>query len=74
MANTFYADAYTIWGAKAGQKLPGGHWAWFVEGRNLGDKKYAATTGVTRSQFGVDGAQFLPGDGRAFYAGLEYRM
>jgi iron complex outermembrane recepter protein len=73
MANTFFADPYTVWGAKIGQKL-GGHWAWFVEGRNLGNVKYASTTGVTRNQAGVDGAQFLPGDGRAYYAGLEWRL
>jgi iron complex outermembrane receptor protein len=73
MANTFFADPYTIWGAKVGQKL-GGHWAWFVEGRNLGNVKYASTTGVTRNQAGLDGAQFLPGDGRAYYAGLEWRL
>jgi iron complex outermembrane recepter protein len=73
MANTFFADPYTVWGAKVGQKL-GGHWAWFLEGRNLGDAVYASTTGVTRNQNGLDGAQFLPGDGRAYYAGLEWRL
>jgi iron complex outermembrane receptor protein len=73
MANTLFADRYTLWGARVGQKL-GPRWYWFLEGRNLGDEKYAATTGVTRNQNGQDGAQFLPGDGRSFYAGLEYRL
>ena len=73
MANTFFADPYTVWGAKVGQKI-GGHWAWFLEGRNLGNVTYASTTGVTRNQGGLDGAQFLPGDGRAYYAGLEWRL
>lgn len=73
MANTLFADPYGIWGAKVGQKI-GASWSWFVEGRNLSNKKYAATTGVTLNQAGVDGAQFLPGDGRSFYAGLEWRL
>lgn len=73
MANTFYADPYTVWGAKVGQKISA-HWSWFLEGRNLGDKKYASTTGVTRTQLGLDGAQFLPGDGRSAYFGLEYKL
>jgi iron complex outermembrane receptor protein len=73
MANTLYADSYTVWGARVGQKI-GSHWYWFLEGRNLADQKYAATTGVTRDQAGLDGAQFLPGDGRSFYAGLEFRL
>jgi iron complex outermembrane receptor protein len=45
-----------------------------VEVRNLADERYAATTGVTRDQAGLDGAQFLPGDGRSFYAGLEWKL
>jgi iron complex outermembrane receptor protein len=73
MANTFFADPYTVWGAKVGQKISA-HWSWFLEGRNLFNKKYAATTGVARDQAGADGAQFLPGDGRAFYAGLEWKL
>ncbi|MGD9952230.1 MAG: TonB-dependent receptor family protein [Burkholderiales bacterium] len=73
MANTFYADAYTIWGAKAGRKVTP-RLSWFVEGRNLSNRIYASTTGVTRDLAGADGAQFLPGDGRSFYAGLEYKL
>lgn len=73
MANTLFADPYTLWGARIGQKI-GGHWYWFLEGRNLTGEKYAATTGVTRNQAGADGAQFLPGEGRSLYAGLEYRL
>jgi iron complex outermembrane receptor protein len=72
MANTFSADRYTVWGAKVGQRI-NPQWSWFFEGRNLSNRKYAATTGVTRTQAGLDGAQFLPGDGRSFYAGLEWK-
>ena len=47
---------------------------WFVDGRNLSDRRYAATTGVVRDAQGADVAQFLPGDGRAVYAGLDWRL
>lgn len=68
-AETLYADSYFLWGMKAGQKV-NQHWSWFVEGRNLANQKYAATTGVARNQNGADGALFLPGDGRTAYLGV----
>ncbi len=70
-AETLYADNYFLWGIKAGQKV-NQHWSWFVEGRNLADQKYAATTGLARNQNGVDGALFLPGDGRTAYLGVTW--
>jgi iron complex outermembrane recepter protein len=70
-AETVYADSYFLWGVKAGQKV-NQHWSWFVEGRNLANQKYAATTGVARNQNGVDGALFLPGDGRTAYLGVTW--
>lgn len=48
-------------------------WAGFVEGKNLTDEIYAATTGVVADARGRDSAQFLPGDSRSVFAGLEYR-
>jgi iron complex outermembrane receptor protein len=72
MAHTFSAPAYVIWGVKLGQQV-NRQWSWFVEGRNLSDRRYVATTGVVTSMGGRDGAQFLPGDGRSIYAGLQYR-
>lgn len=70
-AETVYANSYFLWGVKAGQKI-NQHWSWFVEGRNLANQKYAATTGVARNQNGVDGALFLPGDGRTAYLGVTW--
>ncbi len=70
--NSFEADGYAIWGMKVGQRRDQG-WSWFVEGRNLGDRHYAATTGVIENAGGMDRAQFLPGDGRSWYTGLEWR-
>jgi iron complex outermembrane receptor protein len=73
MANTLYADGYAVWGLKAGRQVGKGV-SFFVEGRNLSNGKYAATTGVIANANGLDSAQFWPGDGRSVYAGIEWRM
>jgi iron complex outermembrane receptor protein len=72
MAHTLFADAYALVGLKAGRNLSAGL-SWFVEGRNLADRTYAATTGVIADARGLDAAQFLPGDGRAVYAGVSWK-
>lgn len=69
-ANTFAADGYAIYGLKLNQHLDHGL-DWFVEGRNLADKRYAATHGVIRNAAGVDQNQFSPGDGRGVYVGVS---
>jgi iron complex outermembrane receptor protein len=73
MANTLFADSHTIWGLRLQQQI-GRQLSWFVEGRNLSDRKYASATGVILNAGGADSAQFLPGDGRAYYAGLEWKL
>jgi iron complex outermembrane receptor protein len=73
MANTIYADSYWIWGLKGGRQVAKGL-SFFIEGRNLGNKHYVATTGVIANARGLDQPQFWPGDGRAVYVGLEWRM
>ena len=70
--NTYAADAYVIAGVRIGRRTPQG-FSWFAEARNVFDKKYAATTGVIENAAGADQAQFLPGEGRGFFGGLEYR-
>jgi iron complex outermembrane receptor protein len=72
-AHTLRARGYAIWGLKASGRLHSGL-SWFAEGRNLADRRYAATTGVIRDAGGADSAQFLPGDGRAFFAGLDWKF
>ena len=69
-ANTLSAPGYAIYGIKINQALAGGV-EWFIEGRNLADKSYAATTGVIRNAGGADQAQFNPGEGRAVYVGVS---
>ena len=76
-ANTTTAPGYSLYGVKVNQRLSNGL-SWFVEGRNLGDKRFANTTGVvldaTVPSFGAigrDQALFSPGDGRSIYAGIS---
>lgn len=71
-AQTLYAEGYTIFGMKMGQQY-NARLSWFVEARNLADRKYVATTSVVLNQNGADGALFLPGDGRSAYAGVQWR-
>lgn len=70
-AETLYNDSYTIFGWKMGQQVSR-NISWFLEGRNLTNRKYAATTSVVRNQNGADGALFLPGDGRSVYMGVQW--
>lgn len=72
-AETLYADSYFLWGMKAGQKI-NQHWSWFIEGRNLANQKYAATTGVVAdaTRAFTSQAQFFPGDGRTAYLGVTW--
>lgn len=46
-ANTEFAGDYAIFGLRLQQQL-GKQLSWFVEGRNLSDRHYAATTSVVR--------------------------
>lgn len=75
-ANTLDAPGYALLNLRIGQR-PASGWGWFVEGRNLLDREFIATTGVIRTavvnNVVTDQAQFLPGDGVTVYAGIEYR-
>lgn len=72
MYGALEADAYTLIGLKAGGELRP-TLGWFLEARNLADEKYASTTGVIDLVRAGNQAQFLPGEGRSVYAGLEWR-
>ena len=71
-ANTLKADPYALLGFKFGRRVEKGV-SWFVEAKNLTNKTYAATTGVIADAKGKDSSQFLPGDGRSVFAGLEWK-
>ncbi|WEE77023.1 TonB-dependent receptor [Comamonas testosteroni] len=71
-ANTVAADGFALLNLTLSGTLRGG-WGWFVEGRNLTDRRYAATTAAQANARGLDGAYYFPGDGRSVYAGLTWR-
>ncbi|HWH74606.1 MAG TPA: TonB-dependent receptor [Methylibium sp.] len=73
-AQTLYAPGYALLGLRFEGRA--GAAGWFVEGRNLGDRRYAASHGVIRDAraTGATLAQFLPGEGRAVYAGIDWKL
>ena len=62
-------DPYAIFGVKAGGPIDN-RWSWFLDMRNLADKKYAATTNIAANYVGTPAA-YYPGNGRSAYLGLE---
>jgi iron complex outermembrane receptor protein len=76
-ANTVYNDSYAVLGFKAGHAIDQ-KWSWFLDARNLTDKKYAATTNIsanyTAPATAGDGRRYYPGDGRAVYFGIEAKF
>lgn len=70
--NTFKSDSYATLGFRLGKRTDSGL-SWFVEGKNLTDKHYAATTGVIEDAKSTDTAQFLPGEVLSVFGGVEYR-
>jgi iron complex outermembrane receptor protein len=71
-ANTLKTEGYAIWGAKLGFD-GGGPITAYIEGRNLADKAYIASASIADDLGGADANLFEPGNGRAVYAGVQYR-
>ena len=61
-----------IGGVKAGFDN-GGTWTAYVEGRNLSDRAYIASTSIVGNASGADLPLFNPGSGQEVYAGVQYR-
>ncbi|MGE8517030.1 MAG: TonB-dependent receptor family protein [Alcaligenes nematophilus] len=72
-ANTVRADGFSLLNLRLNGELSS-EWSWFIEGRNLTNRTYAATTAVQADARGLDGNFYFPGDGRAFYMGLSWRL
>ncbi len=72
-ANTFRAPGYTLVGLRIGGRI-GDRWKWFADARNLQDRKWISTTSVVADARGLDAANFLPGDGRSIYVGIEWKL
>ena len=71
-ANTLDTAAYAIWGLKLGFD-DGGPVSAYIEGRNLADKAYIASTGITNVADPLATNFFEPGNGRAVYGGVKFR-
>jgi iron complex outermembrane receptor protein len=72
-ANSFRAPGFATFGLKFGGGI-GKRWQWFADLRNLGDRRWIASTNVVADAHGLDGRNFLPGDGRSAYVGIELRL
>ncbi|MBE2286203.1 MAG: TonB-dependent receptor [Prosthecobacter sp.] len=71
-ADTLDAGSYALFGFKFGYRTKKGL-SFFIEGRNLTDQIYAATTSVVNQATAANSNLFSPGNGRAFYAGVEFK-
>lgn len=75
-ANTVASSGYALLNLTLSGKIGGqmdGGWSWFIEARNLTNRRYTATTAVQANARGQDGAYYFPGDGRAIYTGVSWR-
>jgi iron complex outermembrane receptor protein len=68
--NSLFNDPYVILGFKAGGPLDKNS-TWFIDARNLTDKRYAATTNIGAGFGGSPGNAYYPGMGRSINIGLE---
>ncbi len=71
-ANTVKTKPYALLGARAGYDFGNGL-RLFLDGRNLTNEKYIGSTGVVPVATPANANVFNPGDGRAVYAGVEFR-
>ncbi|NBV01102.1 MAG: TonB-dependent receptor [Burkholderiaceae bacterium] len=71
--NTLYNPGYLLIGFKVGQQIDRS-WSWFVDGRNLTDKRYAATTNIIGNSSNRNPNFYYPGVGRSFYFGIEKKL
>lgn len=70
--NTLYNDSFVVVDLRTNYDI-NDHVSVFGETRNVFDTVYASST-LIADQARTDQAAFLPGDGRAFYAGLKARF
>lgn len=70
--NTFAARPHALAGFRLGRRAARGL-SWFFEVRNVFDENTIASTGVIEDARGIDQPQFLPGEGRGYFGGGEYR-
>ncbi|WP_395738205.1 TonB-dependent receptor family protein [Prosthecobacter sp.] len=73
LARSTFADPYALLGMKFGYRTKRGL-SFYVEARNLTNEIYSPTVNVvTNATTPGSNAVFLPGDGRSFYGGIEWK-
>ncbi|MFT3801508.1 MAG: TonB-dependent receptor [Burkholderiaceae bacterium] len=72
-ANAERAPGYALWGARFGIAIDR-HWQFYVDARNLGDKRYVSDLGAITSARTAASTVYYPGQGRAVFAGLLYAI
>jgi len=70
-ANTLYTHPYALYGISASYRIPGTAASLYIDGQNLLNRTYIATTGAIPNALGSDQSQFFPGEGRSVYVGLK---
>ncbi len=71
-ANSYYAAAYTLFGATFGYDAPKQDWQAWVDLRNLGNRRYANTVTPSYDDKGLDLARSTPAEGRGIYTGVSW--
>lgn len=71
-ANSWSADAYSIFGATLGYDAPKRDWQAWLELRNLTDEHHAATVTPGYNDNGVEAARLTPGEGFGVYTGFSW--
>jgi len=72
-ANTLFAHPYALVGFRAGLRLKH-EVTVFFEAKNLADERYASDIDPISDARYMGASVFHPGDGRAFYAGLTWKL
>lgn len=70
-ANTLKSPGYAVWSLNGGWKAPNGV-SVFLEARNLFDKRYISNVGAVTDARTAATSVFIPGDGRALFAGVSW--
>lgn len=73
-ANSFYADAYNTWGISLGYQPESKKWNTWIDFKNIGDERYAATVTPGYNDKGLDAARSTPGEGFSTYAGVSFNF
>ncbi len=73
-ANSFKADAYTLWGASLGYQAADQQWNAWLDFKNLSNTRYAATVTPGYDDAGKDIARSTPSESFSTYAGITFNF